>query len=673
MSCGCQGRGSWATSGGPPPWLLPAPATMRRLVPLRGLVSLIAGLLAALLLLASDQASAQIPQDEQTCIVGLNKGFAKVGKAQGRENARCVKAAGRGKVASAEACLTADSRGKVSKAKSRNERGQASRCTGVTPPFGATDTATGNQVAVLMELDLLHDIFGSDLDAAIIDASDRAGANCQVAIAKLASKCMDAKLKQFNKCTTGGLDDGSIGDASGLEACMRNQLQAAIKVYAACVVKPVRRISAECATTDIAAASPGECSGAADPPELSLCLDRLVGCNVFRALGQIDALNIDCDAYPWLPRVLVIGLDSGDWDYLNPLMASGHTPTIRDLVSSGVKADYDCSLTLPGLQCFCPMVWTSIWTGHSSLEHGVYSFSIPPADRKVPAIWDVLRDQRPFQESLLVGAHNHVPPIPEATWIIPRDGTNAVGAARQSYDVWPDFVPVDPSQWSIPQGLFEDLGMLPHSGPTPTVWAPFAYDRVSMEAMKRILGSNDTPALSAFILHSIDKTMHLSCSTVMSSPDGPVNEPALLALADAWLGPVQGPSPFFFGNASSQYMEAEMHVRDLLDVGSWDYVMFTADHGMMLDPDLPPFPCQHVKPQGFDGIFALTGPGVRQGVELGTQNPLCTAPLLAYLLNLRISQTLPCVASGEFENSVLPDIFEPEHLAANPPIFIADW
>ncbi len=299
MSCGCQGRGSWATSGGPPPWLLPAPATMRRLVPLRGLVSLIVGLLAALLLLASDQASAQIPQDEQTCVVQLNKGFARVGKAQGRENARCVKDYGKGRVASAEACLKADSKVKVAKAKSRNEKGQAKRCTGVTPPFGATDAATGNQVAVLMELDLVHDIFGSDLDAEIIDASvDRAGANCQVAIAKLTSKCLEAKLKRFNKCKRDGLKDGSIAAASGLEACMRNQLQVAIKVFGACIAKPTRRISEKCATTDIAAAAPGECSGAADLSGLAFCLDQLVGCNVFRALGQIDALNIDCDAYP---------------------------------------------------------------------------------------------------------------------------------------------------------------------------------------------------------------------------------------------------------------------------------------------------------------------------------------------------------------------------------------
>ena len=255
-----------------------------------------AKVLPALCLLASGQASAQIPEDEQKCIVELNKGFAKVAKAQSRENVRCVKLAGRGRVASAEVCLTADSRGKVAKAKSRNEKRQTRRCTGVTPPFGATDASTGNQAAVLMELDLIHDIFGSDLDAALIDASvDRAGANCQVEAAKIAFRCQDVRLKRFNKCKTGGLDDGSIGDASGLEACTRRNLRGVARAVPSCW--HFGGFQKKCATTDIARAFPGECSGngLADPFGLFTCLDPLFSLRVCLALNEVDGLNRDCD------------------------------------------------------------------------------------------------------------------------------------------------------------------------------------------------------------------------------------------------------------------------------------------------------------------------------------------------------------------------------------------
>ncbi len=252
--------------------------------------------LAAIFLLASDQASAQIPEDEQKCIVELNKGFAKVVKAQSRENVKCVKFAGRGRVASAEVCLTADSRGKVAKAKSRNEKRQTRRCTGVTPPFGATDAATGNQVAVLMELDLIHDIFGSDLDAAIIDASvDRAGANCQTEVAKIASRCQDVRLKRFNKCKTGGLDDGSIGDASGLEACIRRNLRGVARAVPRCW--HFGAFQKKCATTDILRAFPGECGipEPFGPFGLFTCLDPLINRRVCLALNEVDGLNRDCD------------------------------------------------------------------------------------------------------------------------------------------------------------------------------------------------------------------------------------------------------------------------------------------------------------------------------------------------------------------------------------------
>lgn len=371
------------------------------------------------------------------------------------------------------------------------------------------------------------------------------------------------------------------------------------------------------------------------------------------------------------PKLLIIGLDSGDWDYLDPLMASGYTPTIASLVGSGVKADYDCTLAQPSINCFCPMVWTSVYTGWPSLVHGISNNNIPPVERKVPAIWNVLRDQRPGAASLLAAAHTHTPPLPEATWISTRD--SALAAADERYvlsaaNLPPDFG--DPTKGAIPSWLYEGLGILPHSGPTPTVWTNFGSDRVTMEVLRRVAAQGETPALTVAIFHSLDKTMHYECAAVMAGPSEPVDEAELLALAGAWTGPVEG--DLNLGTAASQYLEADLHIGELLTIGSWDYVMITSDHGMIRDPEAAT-PCHHLQPQAFDGIFALTGPGVRTGVELPTEDPLCTAPLAAYLMGLSISLELPCVASGRFEASLLPAIFEPAHLAANPPTFTAQW
>ena len=343
------------------------------------------------------------------------------------------------------------------------------------------------------------------------------------------------------------------------------------------------------------------------------------------------------------PRVLVVGLDSADWD---------------------------CSLAEPGILCFCPEVWTSVYTGWPSSVHGIRNFGFPPSARQVPAIWNVLRDRKPAEDALLVQAHTHTPPLPEAAWIVTSDG--ALGAADQRFALSsssPLSPLADPGDGASPPTLFQDIGMLPYSGPTPTVWFPFGADRVAMDALKAIVAQNGVPALSVFIFHSLDRTMHLKCNEVVSSPDGPVDEAALLSLATAWTGPVEG--ALNVGTAASQYLEAELHLAEILALGSWDYVVFTSDHGMMLD--LGTFPCHHVQPQAFAGIFALTGPGVKSGITLPTQDPLCTAPLVAYLLGLEVAQELPCVASGAFENDVLPAIFTAAHLAANPPAFVEQW
>ncbi len=168
----------------------------------------------------------------------------------------------------------------------------------MTPPFGATDATTGNQVAVSTELDLIYDIFGSDLDAAIIDASDdRAGANCQLEVAKLASRCQDARLKRFNECKKNGLEGGilprpTFDDSNDLHYCVRIHVVRGVpRAVPSCW--RLRRFQKKCA--NIPLALPGECSGEADLIGLGFCLDRLIGRRACLALNEVDGLNIDCE------------------------------------------------------------------------------------------------------------------------------------------------------------------------------------------------------------------------------------------------------------------------------------------------------------------------------------------------------------------------------------------
>ncbi len=108
-------------------------------------------------------------KDERKCIVTLNKNLAKVAKAQAKRIGKCTKDGAKEKLqTSIEICLATDPKSKIQKAKDKTVKGEAKDCTTSAPDFGATDAATVNAVAMQKELDLVHEVFGSDLDAAVL-------------------------------------------------------------------------------------------------------------------------------------------------------------------------------------------------------------------------------------------------------------------------------------------------------------------------------------------------------------------------------------------------------------------------------------------------------------------------------------------------------------------------
>ena len=92
------------------------------------------------------------------------------------------------------------------------------------------------------------------------------------------------------------------------------------------------------------------------------------------------------------PRVLVVGIDGGNWPIMNPLMRAGYLPNLARVVDSGARAGLRCTEALPASACYCPPVWNSIVTGQSALVHGISSITQLSSERRVKAIWSVLHD-----------------------------------------------------------------------------------------------------------------------------------------------------------------------------------------------------------------------------------------------------------------------------------------
>src|SRR6478736_1576801 len=98
-------------------------------------------------------------------------------------------------------------------------------------------------------------------------------------------------------------------------------------------------------------------------------------------------------------RVLLIGWDAADWQFIDPLIERGLMPTLASLRARSVWGN------LATLQpILSPMLWTSIATGKRPEKHGILGFVEPLPDgsgvrpvastsRRCKALWNILHQQ----------------------------------------------------------------------------------------------------------------------------------------------------------------------------------------------------------------------------------------------------------------------------------------
>lgn len=91
-------------------------------------------------------------------------------------------------------------------------------------------------------------------------------------------------------------------------------------------------------------------------------------------------------------KVLLIGLDGAEWDLIHPMVEAGQLPNLARLMNQGV---YGKLRSLEPLEK-SPAIWTTIATGKSPEEHGIYSFvnqesgrPLTQNIRKVRALWSI--------------------------------------------------------------------------------------------------------------------------------------------------------------------------------------------------------------------------------------------------------------------------------------------
>lgn len=246
-------------------------------------------------------ANAQVQSTaQQSCSTGVDKAFTKTLKSIAKDQLICLKSIAKGSIGTS--CFTADRKDLVAKATAAAEVAQAPcNVPADFPSFGFAGTGIANETALAGDA-LLNTVFGDDLVAALPTGNpDTTLSRCQQSVFKAATKCRDARAKNYTKCKKKALKSGATTQAP-VTACITDDAKG--KVAKKCdleegaKVDGVRKaIAKKCTGVDLSVAFPG--CGSTDAAVLHQCIVPVEACATCAGLGRIagDNLGPDCDTY----------------------------------------------------------------------------------------------------------------------------------------------------------------------------------------------------------------------------------------------------------------------------------------------------------------------------------------------------------------------------------------
>jgi hypothetical protein len=263
----------------------------------------------------------------------MNTESVKVGDTQGRESIRCERLAARDstdrlgippQAQTAQACLTNDVKGRVQRRVSRLADRDVVKCLAEPqqfPDFGYVGAPGAGSAARLESLGLTEDLFGPDLDAALVlKSQDKVGARCQEVVHSWSRKVFKAVMKEVQKSVDLSLRGRTLSlaySASTLSLVVQGAIEADSRSRIARVEsRLVDRVERKC-EGDLASLFPGTCSGrAGTASSLAQCADEVARCRSCKAAAGFAALTLDCERF-----------DNGEADSSCQIAAPTATPT----------------------------------------------------------------------------------------------------------------------------------------------------------------------------------------------------------------------------------------------------------------------------------------------------------------------------------------------------------
>lgn len=380
------------------------------------------------------------------------------------------------------------------------------------------------------------------------------------------------------------------------------------------------------------------------------------------------------------PRVLVLGIDSADWDIVDRLIQAGRMPHLKSLKERGVSGPLQ---TLTDI-ALSPVIWTSIATGRVPKDHGITWFLVDTKDgqrvpvrshnRKVRAIWNILAEQD--LKPGVVGWWASAPAEPVGAGVIASDALGYHGFGRtgegmaDEQKVYPkdrfaELAPLLPPLQQIDYEYgkrffhldadeFYRRSFAPGKGPRPNPSNPihlfqeYTSTTLGYTAIARKLLAEQDFDLFMVYYEGVDSISHL-----------------FMKYAPPRLAWIREPDFEAYKDVVDEYYaftdEQVGRVLERVDE-SWT-VFVVSDHGFRIG-DSRPKSTETVDMQGAhldhepEGVFLACGPGIRTQGTIEGASVLDVTPTLLHALGLEVA--------SDMAGRVLTAAFEPAYLEQHP-------
>lgn len=380
---------------------------------------------------------------------------------------------------------------------------------------------------------------------------------------------------------------------------------------------------------------------------------------------------------PGEPPTVLLGIDGGEWQVIDEMIAAGELPNFARVRREGAWGH----LINPG-KTTSPAVWTTFATGHFPRRHGILDHVYPYSGdgarrpvtselRQVPALWNVATHYG--LRSIVIGYFvSHPPERIDGIVVSSQAPTGANGS------VYPE------DALKLHNWRYRELRQ---SNGRERIWAPFfgwEYDPAQAD-------DPDSPyrlAAATVLERHLDRRV-VRDEFIRRAVRDLVDEPSDLFIAyyripdfmSHSLWKYYDPSVFedkpdeqmmhLLGNAVREsYRFVDRALGDLLDAwGGEANILVVSDHGFgraaahkMNDPDAAvEYLSGDHRP---NGILLATGPDIQPG-QIEGLTTMEIAPTLAALLGVPVAGDLP----GE----VALDLLRPDYVANRPLQTVADY